>query len=54
MSRDIDDGHVLACALGAQAALIVTRDRDLLDLGTFREIRILAARDALDLIAAAR
>lgn len=47
------DDHVLAYALGAQAALIVTRDRDLLDLGTFRDIRILAAREALDLIAAA-
>jgi predicted nucleic acid-binding protein len=36
--------------LGAQAALIVTRDRDLLSLGTFRDIPILAARQALDLI----
>ncbi len=49
-ARDPDDDHVLACALGASATLIVTRDRDLLDLGTFREIRILAARHALDLI----
>ena len=46
-ARDPDDDHVLACAIGADAALIVTRDRDLLDLGTFREIRILAAHDAL-------
>jgi putative PIN family toxin of toxin-antitoxin system len=46
-ARDPDDDHVLACALGAEAALIVTRDRDLLDLGTFREVRILAAHDAL-------
>lgn len=51
-ARDPDDDAVLAAALGAHAVLIVTRDRDLLDLGTFREIRILAARDALDLIAA--
>jgi uncharacterized protein len=28
-SRDTDDDHVLACALGADAELIVTRDRDL-------------------------
>ena len=49
-TRDPDDDHVLACALGASATLIVTRDRDLLTLGTFREIRILAARDALELI----
>lgn len=46
-TRDPDDDPVLACALGAGAALIVTRDRDLLDLGTFQEIRILAAHDAL-------
>ncbi len=49
-SRDPDDDHVLACAIGAQAALIVTRDRDLLDIGTFRNIRILAAHEALKLI----
>ncbi len=51
--RDPDDDHVLACALGAQASLVATRDRDLLTLGAFRDIRILAARDAFDLIAAA-
>lgn len=49
-TRDPDDDHVLACALGAGASLIVTRDRDLLDLGTFRDIHILAAREALALI----
>lgn len=50
-ARDPDDDHVLACALGASATLIVTRDRDLLDLGSFRDVRILAAREALALIA---
>lgn len=44
--RDPDDDHVLACALGAQAALIVTRDRDLLTLGTFRGIPIRRSRGA--------
>lgn len=53
-TRDPDDDHVLACALGARADLIVTRDSDLLSLGTFRDIRILAAREALDLIPPAR
>ena len=52
-TRDPDDDHVLACALGAQAAIIVTLDRDLLSLGRFRDIPILAARQALDLIATA-
>ena len=50
-SRDPDDDHVLACALSAEAEIIVTRDRDLLMLGTFRNIRILAAHDALVAIA---
>jgi uncharacterized protein len=32
VSRDPDDDHVLARALVAQAHLIVSRDKDLLDL----------------------
>lgn len=50
VSRDPDDDLVLATALGAEASLIVSGDRDLLALGTFRDIRILAAADALTLI----
>lgn len=46
-SRDPDDDHVLACALGASADLIVSRDRDLCELGEFCGIRILPARAAL-------
>lgn len=50
VSRDPDDDLVLATALGAEASLIVSGDRDLLELVTFRDIRILAAADALTLI----
>jgi putative PIN family toxin of toxin-antitoxin system len=46
-SRDPDDDAVLACALAATADLIVTRDNDLLTLGTFRHIRIVNSADAL-------
>ena len=35
-SRDPDDEHVLACALAAQANLIVSGDRDLLDLHEYQ------------------
>jgi len=52
--RDPDDDHVLACALGAQAELVITRDQDLLDLRNFQGIAVLAARDALELFTAAR
>jgi uncharacterized protein len=46
-ARDPDDDAVLACALAAGADLIVTRDNDLLTLGTFRNIRIVRSADAL-------
>ena len=50
VARDPDDDHVLACAVAANSQWIVSGDRDLLDLGAFREIRILSARSALDLL----
>jgi putative PIN family toxin of toxin-antitoxin system len=50
--RDPDDDHVIATALAARASLIVSGDRDLLDLGTFRDIRILNAADALRMLSA--
>lgn len=31
-SRDVKDDRYLACALGAQAVVVVSNDRDLLDL----------------------
>jgi putative PIN family toxin of toxin-antitoxin system len=39
--RDPDDDHVLACALAAQADLIVSGDADLLDLREYQSIRII-------------
>jgi putative PIN family toxin of toxin-antitoxin system len=44
--RDPDDDHVLALALTAQADLIVSGDKDLLELNAF-QIPILAPADAL-------
>lgn len=46
-SRDPDDDQVLACALAADAELIVSRDKDLLTLSPFEGIPILTAHEAL-------
>ena len=51
VSRDRDDDHVIACALAAKASLIVSGDRDLLDLQAYKGIRIINAAEALRLIA---
>jgi len=45
--RDPDDDHVVACALAAKADLIVSGDRDLLELKAYQGIPILTAVEAL-------
>jgi uncharacterized protein len=47
ISRDPDDDHVLACALAAKADLIVSGDKDLLDLLEHQGVPIHAPADAL-------
>ncbi|MSQ52089.1 MAG: putative toxin-antitoxin system toxin component, PIN family [Betaproteobacteria bacterium] len=44
---DPDDDHVLACALAAEAEIIVSRDKDLRNLKYFHRIPILHATEAL-------
>ena len=46
--RDPDDDRVLECALAAGADVIVSGDRDLLDLGFFRDTPIMSPRRFLD------
>lgn len=46
-SRDVKDDPYLACALGAGAKFIVTRDEDLLILGKPFGIEIITPRDLL-------
>ena len=41
VKEDPDDNQILSCALASDSLLIVTQDRHLLKLGTFREILIL-------------
>ena len=48
--RDPDDDAVLACALAAQADLIVSGDDDLLVLKQFQEIRIVTPAQAVNMI----
>lgn len=50
VSRDRDDDAVLACALAANADLIVSGDGDLLSLGEYRGIRIKSPAETLILI----
>jgi hypothetical protein len=48
-SRDPDDDHILGCALAAEAAVIVTGDKDLLALHPFRNTAIVTPARFLDL-----
>jgi len=48
--RDPDDDHVIACAVAAQADLIVTGDRHLLEMGGFRGISIVKPAEALEFV----
>lgn len=48
---DPDDDHVLACALGAQADLVVSGDKRLRNLKRYQSIPIVSATDALELVA---
>lgn len=45
--EDPDDDEVLACALSARAEVIVSGDRHLRGLGSFRGIRIVTAAELL-------
>ena len=41
--RDIDDDKFIACAVSASADFIVTGDKDLLDLGKYKSVKIISA-----------
>ncbi len=46
--RDSDDDKFLKCAVAGRATYLVTGDRDLRELGSFRGITILTAGEFLD------
>jgi hypothetical protein len=43
--RDLNDSHILRCAVGAKANAIITGDKDLLTLNEFANIPIVTPRD---------
>jgi predicted nucleic acid-binding protein len=47
IQEDADDDHVIAAAVAAEAAVIVSGDRHLLIVGTHKTIRILQAAQVL-------
>lgn len=50
VSADADDDHVIAAAVAAQADLVISGDRHLLDLVRHGDIRIVTPADAVRLI----
>jgi len=50
--RDLDDDKYLGCALAANADYIISGDRDLLDLKEYCGVKIVNARDYLDIVGA--
>jgi uncharacterized protein len=50
VARDPNDDMVVACAVKAKAAHVVTRDKDLLDLGCYRRIKVVSPEDYLALL----
>lgn len=50
ISRDPKDDMIIACALQALAQYIVTRDDDLLSLGTYRRIKMITPEAFSDLL----
>ena len=53
IANDADDDHVLACALAANADLIVSGDKHLLSLGgEYQGIRIITPAEAIQVVEA--
>lgn len=52
IASDRDDDHVLATAVDGEARYVVTGDRGLLRLGSFRSIEIVTARELMETLGA--
>ena len=54
IERDPKDDMIIACAVAVSADYIVSRDRDLLDLGNYQQIQIVTAEDFIHILRAER
>ncbi len=52
--RDPNDDMILACAIAAKADTLVTRDKDLLSLESYKEISVLSPEDFLAMLRASK
>ena len=50
IDRDPKDDMILACAVAVSANYIVSRDRDLLDLGNYQQIQIVTPEDFIHIL----
>ena len=50
MPRDPDDDKIIACALAAGAEYVVSRDHDLLSLGAYAGITMIAPEPVLRIV----
>lgn len=48
--RDPNDDHVIACALAVAARHLVTRDPDLLTLGTYQDVQMMTPEEFMRLV----
>ena len=50
IERDPKDDMIIACAVAASANYIVSRDKDLLDLGKYQDIQIVAPENFMQML----
>ena len=50
IERDPKDDMIIACAVAASADYIISRDRDLLDLGNYQQIQIVSPKEFMQIL----
>ena len=50
IERDPKDDMIIACAVAASANYVISRDRDLLDLGNYRQIQIVTPKEFMQIL----